>query len=136
MGAFLVWFAKFGFNSTLYIEYLNNIDMKQLFTSESVETTGTVLSGTTVSGDVSDTTGVYDPSMEAGIFTTGAAAQTTGTTLSWATNEAYGFVKNSETWATTTTNKTTIVSTWAAKPVSTSWDTKAQLLNLIKSKEK
>ena len=135
MGAFLIGFAKFGFNWTLYVEYLNNIDMKQLFTSESVEITGTVLSGTDLSGDTSDTTGVYDPSMEAGIFATGAATQVTWTTLSWSTNEAYGFIKNSETWATTS-NKATSVSTWAAKPVSTSWDSKAQLLNLIKSKEK
>ena len=70
--------------------------MKQLFTTESVETTGTVLSGAVLSGDVSDTTGVYDPSMEDGIFTTGASAQATGAALS-GTNESYGFIKNSTT---------------------------------------
>ncbi len=133
MGAFLVWFAKFGFDSKLYIEYLNNIDMKQLFTTESVETTGTVLSGAVLSGDVSDTTGVYDPSMEDGIFTTGASAQATGAALS-GTNESYGFIKNSTTWDTTTPAKSLSVSTWTAKVIS--GDTKSQLLNLIKSKEK
>ena len=135
VGAFLVWFAKFGFNPTLYIEYLNNIDMKQLFISESIENTGTVLSGTISSGDISDTTGVYDPSMEDWIFTTGTSLHSSGAILSWSTtNEAYGFVKNSDTWSTITPSKSPSVSTWTAKVVS--GDTKTQLLNLIKSKEK
>lgn len=106
--------------------------MKQLFTSESVETTGTVLSGTDLSGDISDATGVYDPSMEDGIFTTGTSLQTTGTISSGTTtNEAYGFVKNS----TTSGQSVPPIVSNTDKPLRT-WDVKSQLLNLIKSKEK
>lgn len=130
LGSFLYWFAKFGFQLGPYINYLNGIDAQQLLEFGTTLQTWVTQTGSVLSGDLN--TGeneLYDPNTEADIFGQTGTVQsgTVGTT------ETFGFVENSEnTWKSIATTP----SQTSPQTVTSSGDARAQLLNLIKSKEK
>ena len=128
LGAFLYWFARFGFEPGRYINYLNGIDAQQLLESGTSVQTWTIQTGVALSGELNTwEDALYDPNTEADIFGQTGTVQsgTVGTT------ETFGFVENAEnTWKSITTTPS------QTQTVISSGDARAQLLNLIKSKEK
>ena len=131
--AFLYGFAKFDFNTTLYIEYLNGINVKQLFVSPVNTQTWSVITGELLSGEQN----VYDSSLEDEMFGQ-TGTQVSGSTLTGSTTESFGFVKESETTGNDTKKPIISSGTTTLKTSSPtiSGDAKKQLLNLIKSREK
>ena len=137
LGSFLIGFAKFGFQPTLYIEYLNSISLSQLFAGSASTEEQLNLSWTLASSWVV---------VESGMMTT------TGTQSSWSlsadtsSNESYGFVKNLDTWyqhqsddvqssPSEVTPSSSRSATGTTSPAVSSSDSRKELLNLIKSKE-
>lgn len=138
LGSFLIWFAKFGFNAGLYIDYLNGIEVNQMF------------QGNTQTGDIALETGsdlmdfsgdnVYDPSLDADIFGQ-TGVQQTGAATTWSTTtETFGFLKDStNTWETLPAkpisgSKATIVSSWSAGSAPSADKLKA-ILDLAKKEQ-
>ncbi len=132
LGAFLYWFAKFGFEPGRYINYLNGIDAQQLLESGTSVQTWTIQTGTVLSGDLNTgENGLYDPNTEADIFGQTGTVQS-GTFTTGTTTESFGFVENSEnTWKSITP----IPSQTPTQTVTSSGDTKAKLLNLLKQEK-
>lgn len=128
IGAFLIGFAKFGFKTSLYIQYLNGISVSQIFSGDT-QSSGTVLSGSDIIVSWAVESMEYQVFEQTGLQATWIS--TTGTT-----NESFGFVKNLETWY-----QDVEVKEVKAQPVSAistktvSGDSRKDLLNLIKSKE-
>jgi len=132
LGAFLYWFAKFGFQPGPYINYLNGIDAQQLLESGTNVQIWAIQTGVVLSGELSTwEDALYDSNTEADIFGQTGTQQTGAFVTGATTTESFGFVKNSENSGQTTNP---IISN-TDKPLRT-WDARTQLLNLIKSKEK
>lgn len=116
----------------MYIEYLNNIQISQLFSWKMDTTTWT-----SISWDVVDLTGdtLYDSDMQSDIFGWTWVNAITSDVSGSMNDESYGFVKNLET----TWEK--VVDSSAARMVSSgaadvlTWDSKDQLKNLLLREE-